>query len=277
VEWARYYRPLEGVEALHASFVTHEYRPHSHPTWTVAVMRRGAARFTVDTEFHRAVDGELFVLEPEAVHTGMRAVPDGWGYEVLYLEPDLISEWAEEDRPGPRAANWVVFRDRELRAALGAAHRALADRDLAVESAVAHAVALLRRHLRPGPSPARTAPEHAAVRRALAHLRERWDQPVSLAELAAVAGLSRFELVRCFSAQVGLPPHAFQIDLRIRAARARLAAHEPPAVVAAACGFADQAHLTRTFKRAVGVTPGRYRNAVQDSPGPAARSSPAWA
>src|SRR3954470_6371770 len=91
VEWARYYRPerLPGVEALHARFVAHEYRPHSHPTWTVAVMRGGAARFTVDAAPHRAHGGELFVLEPEAVHTGMRAVPDGWAYEVLYLDPGL--------------------------------------------------------------------------------------------------------------------------------------------------------------------------------------------
>ena len=79
-----------------------------------------------------------------------------------------------------------------------------------------------------------------------------------LAELAAVAGLSRFELARTFRAQVGLPPHAFQLDLRVRRARALLAGGEPPAAVAAACGFADQSHLHRVFKRAVGVTPGRY-------------------
>jgi hypothetical protein len=43
-EVARYIRPagLLGVEALHASFVTHRYRPHSHPTWTVAAVPRGA-------------------------------------------------------------------------------------------------------------------------------------------------------------------------------------------------------------------------------------------
>jgi AraC-like DNA-binding protein len=57
---------------------------------------------------------------------------------------------------------------------------------------------------------------------------------------------------------VGLPPHAFQLDLRIARARALLAAGDPPAAVAAACGFYDQAHLTRVFKQAVGVPPGRY-------------------
>ncbi len=79
-EYSTYFRPksLAGIEALHATFVQHAYRPHSHPIWTVAVVERGAARFTLDATQQRAAEGELFVLEPEAVHTGMAAVPEGW-------------------------------------------------------------------------------------------------------------------------------------------------------------------------------------------------------
>jgi AraC-like DNA-binding protein len=266
MERTTWYRPagLAGVEALHASFERHEYRPHSHPTWTIAVMERGAAQFTVDERFERADDGECFVLEPEAVHTGVPAVPEGWGYKVIYLEPDLLSAWDERDAAAPRAAKWVVFRDADLRAALLRAHDALAAEPagLVRDEAVLHAVDALKPHLRPGPEAPRDRIEHAAVRRALAHLRERWDQPVPLAELAAVAGLSRFELVRRFKHQVGLPPHAFQVDLRILRARELLARGHAPAEVAATCGFADQAHLTRTFRRSVGITPGRYARAV---------------
>ena len=267
-EYAAYYRPdgLHGVEALHARFVHHSYRPHSHPTWTVAVVEHGAARFTVDAADERAGSGELFVLEPEAVHTGMAAVREGWQYKVLYIEPELLAAWAERDEPAPRAARWTVFRDAALRDALLGAHRALAEEPpgLAVDQAVLRAVEGLRPHLRPGPPrPGRGRSEHAAVRRAVAHLGERWAERVPLAELAAVAGLSRFELVRRFGAQIGLTPHAFQTNLRIARARELLAAGSAPAAVAAACGFADQAHLTRTFRAAVGVTPARYARAVR--------------
>lgn len=266
-EYAAYFRPegLTGIEALHARFIRHAYRPHSHPTWTVAVVEQGAARFTVDASDERAGSGELFVLEPEAVHTGMAAVPEGWQYKVLYIEPELLSAWDERDAAGPRAARWTVFRDHALRAALLDAHRALAEDPpgLAVDEAVLRAVEGLRPHLRPGPArPGRGHGEHAAVRRAVAHLKERWNERVPLVELAALAGLSRFELVRRFGAQTGLTPHAFQTNLRIARARELLAAGTPPAAVAAECGFADQAHLTRTFRTAVGVTPARYARAV---------------
>jgi AraC-like DNA-binding protein len=67
--------------------------------------------------------------------------------------------------------------------------------------------------------------------------------------------------VRRFRDQTGLTPHAFQTNVRIARARAMLSGGEPIARVAAACGFADQPHLTRTFRRAVGVTPGRFASA----------------
>ena len=266
-EYSTYFRPrgLTGIEALHARFVKHAYRAHSHPTWTVAVVERGAARFELDATQQCAGQGELFVLEPESVHTGMAAVPEGWAYKVLYIEPTLVHEWAERDAAPPRAARWVVFRDVALHRALMQAHAALATEPsggLAVEEAVLHAVGALRPHLRPGlPARGRERAEHAAVRRARAHLRERWDQRVTLMQLSDAAGLSRFELVRRFRECSGVTPHAYQTNLRVEEARRRLAAGAAPAEVAAACGFADQPHLNRVFKRAVGVTPGRYARA----------------
>ncbi len=260
-----FFRPqgLSGVEALHARFVDHAYVPHSHVTWTVAVMQEGAARFEVDATRQRADRGELFVLEPEAVHTGVAAVPEGWGYQVLYLDPALVHDWAERDATPPRAARWVVFRDPELRGALLKMHAAFAtgETGLGRDELVVDAVAALRLHLRPGAPEVRGGTEHAAVRRARAYLADRWDRPVALAELSAFAGLSRFELIRRFREQTGLTPHAFQTNLRITHARTMLQAGDAIAAVAAACGFADQSHLTRTFRRAVGITPGRFAEA----------------
>ena len=188
------------------------------------------------------------------------------GIQGLYLDPLRIGSWTD-DGGIPRASRRVVFRDARLRTALAAAHRALAERptELAVDMAVLAAVTALGPHLRPEPPSTRTRTEHAAVRRAQRHLQERWAETVTLTELAEHARLSPFELARTFRAQLGLPPHAYQLDLRIARARELLAAGDPAARTAAACGFCDQAHLTRVFRRAVGVTPGRYAVAARSS------------
>ena len=76
--------------------------------------------------------------------------------------------------------------------------------------------------------------------------------------LARFAGLSAFHLCRVFGETVGMTPHAYQTQVRVRHAKSLLQAGLPIALVAAEAGFYDQAHLTRHFKRIVGLTPGRY-------------------
>jgi AraC-like DNA-binding protein len=87
-------------------------------------------------------------------------------------------------------------------------------------------------------------------------------------DLAAAAGCSRFAAYRAFSGAYGLAPSDYQRQLRIRVARGLLCDGVSPARAAAEAGFADQAHLTRWFRRYYGVTPGAYLAAVHDvSPG----------
>ena len=73
--------------------------------------------------------------------------------------------------------------------------------------------------------------------------------------------MSRFHLCRAFARTYGLPPHAYQLQLRLAEAKRQLAAGRPPAEVAAAIGFADQSHLTKRFKGAFGITPGQFATA----------------
>jgi AraC-like DNA-binding protein len=80
--------------------------------------------------------------------------------------------------------------------------------------------------------------------------------------LAALSGVSRFQLLRAFGREVGTTPYAYLLQRRVRLARQLLKAGQQPAEAAAASGFADQSHLTRAFVRQFGITPARYRAAV---------------
>jgi AraC-like DNA-binding protein len=100
------------------------------------------------------------------------------------------------------------------------------------------------------------------VRRVRDYLAAHLAENVTLDQLAAVTDLSAFHLLRVFRAAVGLPPHAYLTQLRIAHAKRRLAQSQGVAQVAAETGFVDQSHLTKQFKRLVGVTPGQYATAV---------------
>lgn len=103
-----------------------------------------------------------------------------------------------------------------------------------------------------------TRSESDAVRRAKALIVERHAEALTLGELAAAAGLDRFRLLRAFVREVGLPPHQFQLALRVARARELLARGRPAVEVAAELGFADQSHFIRVFRRQMGATPGAY-------------------
>jgi AraC-like DNA-binding protein len=120
---------------------------------------------------------------------------------------------------------------------------------------------------------ARSAIEHRAVltpaiARARATLQARYAENVRLPELAALAGMSPCHLVHLFHREVGLPPHAYQIHLRVAHARTLVAAGVPLIDVASRTGFSDQSHLTRLFKRVTGLSPGRFAALYEAPPAP---------
>jgi AraC-like DNA-binding protein len=96
------------------------------------------------------------------------------------------------------------------------------------------------------------------VLRAREYLHDNYADNVMLSELANVSGLSPFRLGRLFSASVGVPPHQYQLQLRIEQAKRLLLKGKPVSDVAFEVGFFDLSHFSRHFKRYVGVAPGTY-------------------
>jgi AraC-like DNA-binding protein len=266
-EVARYWQhaAVAGVDLLRARYVTHRYGRHSHETYTFGLIEAGVEEFEYGSSLLRAGPGAVALLDPDVVHTGQAATPWGWSYRVLYPQVSVVTEVAAElgwVAGTPRFPQTVLY-DPATAALLRSAHRAAECGDqLASSTLLTTALAgLLRAHAAAGPAsgpgPVRAAPHAVGTVRDL--LADRLADPPTLAELAALTGLSQFALLRAFRAATGLPPHAYLNQERVRRARRLLDDGLPAAEVAARTGFADQAHLTRHFKRVVGVPPAAYQ------------------
>ncbi|MFH8347602.1 helix-turn-helix domain-containing protein [Streptomyces sp. NPDC018045] len=133
--------------------------------------------------------------------------------------------------------------------------------DLYAESAAAFlAVHLLTRHSRAPGRPALTR-EDARVRAAIALMRERLAEPLTLADIADEVHLSVFHLVRVFRRATGETPHRYLIHLRIEEAKRLLRdTGLTLAQIAPLCGFADPSALSTAFLRHTGARPSAYRN-----------------
>jgi AraC-like DNA-binding protein len=102
-----------------------------------------------------------------------------------------------------------------------------------------------------------------AVRRARDLLHARFGETVSLDELAKAAGAERFALLRAFSKELGLTPHAYQVQLRTARACRLIKQGWSLARVALEVGYSEQSALARQFRQVVGVTPGAYARATR--------------
>jgi AraC-like DNA-binding protein len=283
-QWRRL-RPGPGqvLDLLHAR-VAQPYAPHLHDEYAIGACTAGLEAIQYHGSVHYAGPGSVVILEPGEPHTGGPASPAGFVYRVMYPSAELLSDGSGR----PRFTEPVVM-DPVLASGLRRVHTALSrlaeNRDtrapeagrgshagsdpLEAESRLAWLLGeLVRRHASPPPR-AMTASCGAGVARlVMDRLAGQLACPPTLAEIAADAGLSRYQLVRSFRAEVGIPPYAWLAQHRVAHARRLLDRGHRPADAAAMTGFADQAHLTRWFRRVVGVTPGVYRNSVQDSAPP---------
>ena len=272
--WRRACPAGQALDLLHAR-VAEPYAPHVHEEYAVGACTAGREVIRYRGTLHYAGPGSVVVLEPGEAHTGAPADPPDFTYRVMYPAAGLMAEGlmaegllAEGADRVPRFREPVIADPglaaelRRLHAALGAG--LLETEPLQAESRLSWLLGeLVRRHA----SPSRDAGIPGAGRVArlvMAQLADRLVCPPALAEIAAGTGLSRYQLVRSFRTEVGMPPYAWLAQHRVSAARGLLERGCRPAEAAALTGFADQAHLTRWFRRVVGVTPGVYRNSVQD-------------
>ncbi|MGC0332325.1 AraC-like DNA-binding protein [Streptomyces sp. SAI-170] len=253
------------LDLLTARFQRHVYAPHAHEEFTIGVCVGGSEIIDYRGGHIRTGPGSIVVLAPGEMHTGgPGSATGGYAYRALYAAPSLLTEGTL----GSPHFREPLLDDPELAAALRLTHTELAacPDPLEAESRLPWLLtALTRRH-----STARATTDlvPGADRIAVAvrdRLADELLAPPSLADLAADLGLSRYQLLRAFRTTMGVPPYAWLAQYRVTRARGLLDAGLRPAEVAGLVGFADQAHLTRWFRRVLGVTPAAYRNSVQDS------------
>jgi AraC-like DNA-binding protein len=282
---------------------------HWHATYGLGRLERGAQRSASGRGPVEAGPGDLITTNPGEVHDGRPIDGAARRWRMVYLDAEVMQRLAAEAglaHAGGLALTRPVLRDARLARALHhlldrlalwsdvaepaqlatgsptqaapapatPARRALA---LACDEALAGTVAaLLARHATGAGTD--LVGKRGVGAPALQRVRDRLaDDPLqapTLAELAALAGLSRFQVLRHFAQAYGLTPHAWLQQQRLEQARRQVARGTSLAEAAAASGFADQSHMTRLFVRQFGYTPGAWQWAMNR---PAARRATAIA
>ncbi len=258
---------LPGVEARYSSYNEEAFKKHSHQAYSIGLIETGWTSFYLEGTSHMVGSGQIALMHPGDVHACKPDLDSNMTYRMFYVDPSWLKSVAEEvvaSATGlPRFISPVVD-DPPLFNLWVDLHEAIkrGEGQLVKESLLVQALAeLISRHadLEVGHSPPENA---AAVRMVREYLAEHFAEKVSLDRLSAVAFVSRYHLLRMFHKEMGMPPHAYQNQLRVDLGKKLLAQGFAISQAASEAGFADQSHFSRVFKQYTGATPFQYQAAV---------------
>jgi len=241
------------------------YAKHSHETFSIGAVSGGRSVYVNRHAREWIGAGAVVMMNPDDVHACNPIADERWSYRMLHVDVAWLTTLQHElgfnENHRFRAFAQTMTLDAALFDGLNRLYAVLVDSDadpLCKQSAAITFFSDVHRKLNPA-----SLPDHDASRqlaRAAEFIAENCTRSVKLDDVCEAAELSASHLIRAFKERYGMTPHAYLINRRIQYSRAQLRRGRLIADVALDAGFADQAHLQRTFKRLVAATPGQYRS-----------------
>jgi AraC-like DNA-binding protein len=248
---------LRGLRIMSLQRVARHWRGATDAL-AVSLHFRGAAEVTVGHRTAPLEPGVVTICPPRAPYRVRRQSTTA--SLAFHIDPQQAVHYLEDGAASRHLSRLPLWSEREplLRDHLMALFRAVAEGApaLALDEAMSRAVLALAELASKSVQGATREP--VAVRRARDAIHERLCEPVRLVELAALAGVSCSSLLRAFTRELGMSPHAYLTSLRVARAQSLIEAGVPLAETAAEVGFVDQSHLNRHFRRMLGTTPARF-------------------
>jgi AraC-like DNA-binding protein len=249
-------RSIEDGRSLH-------YDRHSHETFSIGAITAGSCLYLNGTTRQQISAGSVVLMNPGDVHACNPIGDERWSYRMLHIDVSWLTAIQQDvsiTRDGFLPFLTAATMEPRLYTGLNRLYEVLIDEEAdALEKHEAALTFMTAAQLSLVSRQATVPCTPRGVARAADFIRDNFKRALSLREICSAADLSPSYLVRAFKREYAMTPHAYIVNCRIEFSKAQLRKGLPIAAVAGEAGFADQAHLQRTFKRIVAATPAQYR------------------
>jgi len=255
------FRDSLGVEVVYGKHVTHDFSRHTHRTLCLGIIEDGIRTLLCRENEYKVTPGQIFLIPPNEAHSCAPAI-DSHTYRLLLISLDVLRKILPNFDEDGNIFNSLVLEDKNLFEQLLDLHQLLDSCEtsfikqsvlLSVIGDVVERCVAMPHNLKIRPK------QYESIKRAQVFIEEHYGENFSLDDIAEHVYLSPYYLIRVFSRILGLPPHIYQQQVRIRHAKEMLMQGFSLAEVANQAGFTDQSHFSNVFKKMVGVTPGEYK------------------
>ncbi len=253
---------IDGIEFRSGVAVKEPYPKHWHEEYQFCFIENGGGELTYRGASHNTPEISLFIVHPGEVHSNSTEI--GCSFRSIYVQPEVIKNTLTDSENSkktlPFFPNPMIFDDEIISDYLNL-HLSAKNYDSTLEkenSLLKMLTKLVNRYAQEKINLEIFGKEHKAVNKIRDYIIEHYDQNISLKKLSKLVSLSPFHMNRVFSQEIGMPPHAFQTQVRIAKAKQLIRKGLPLSEVATTTGFADQSHFNRHFKKLMKITPSEY-------------------
>lgn len=238
----------------------HHFPKHYHETYSIALLTDGAKDFRTNS-IRCTLDGtNIVTMNPGEIHSGDSLTENGWKQVVILFDSHSGRRFAEENglRQKDLTFSRTVKDDYRFRSSVLNICKMVDNADSDIEKDSLHESLMGELFSSEKVFTCDTKySNNAGVNRAIALMTDEPDGRHTLDSLAKTACMSKFHFIRTFCEATGVTPHAYLNITRVERAKGLLLRGGVSITEAAhMCGFADQAHLNRAYKKIYGTTPG---------------------
>ncbi|NMB54463.1 MAG: AraC family transcriptional regulator [Leptolinea sp.] len=251
--------PLIGF--LHGTNVCHTFPLHIHHSYILGILTGGKRIIHVDDRYVNLAAPDCFIIHPFQPHSCQKPDREGHDYRVVSIPSRVMREanFSATGRYELPAFPTMRIEDQAIACRLLEFIEIQEGRKNRVRP-VLHGLLIdvIQRYANPEPLNLPDLSTSSYIGQVCKYLEKNAGQSIALNELSRQVNINQFHLNRSFRERVGIPPHAYLIQTRIRQSLQLLIQGESICEVAYRLGFSDQSHFTRIFKEYVGISPGRF-------------------
>ncbi|SFD07936.1 AraC family transcriptional regulator [Pseudoalteromonas denitrificans] len=253
---------FSGVELLSARYTKFEFTKHWHDELAIGVIEDGAEGLLYRGKNIIIPKRHIIAINPAEVHTGFSGTPNGWRYRMFYFNlNELSSQFANRGLPIDPIINQPIIYDELLFDVLLQLHISLELASFQLTKESLFTLALEQLFTQYGSAKKEVFDSICSKSSYLARdfIHDNFELNPSLTELEYVSNCSKFQLIKSFKTLFGVTPHQYLLLVKVNHAKKLLSKGVSCIETSLSCGFYDQSHFTRNFKRAFGTSPSNYR------------------
>ncbi|MFL0196854.1 AraC family transcriptional regulator [Clostridium sp. WILCCON 0269] len=264
MEGIRYYfNNVNGnIEIKKCNNSIHSSKPHFHNEISIGLVEKGGCKTEICGNTYDLTEKTILIIPPTSAHKCNPYNYKHWGFRMLYIN----KEWFEtafdnniENNFSYMKLNEIMFNS--IVSLFSDIQNSIINME--IESKLLKYVSLLaNRNNKDYPRSIIGSLNSDKINEIKKYLDENYLNNIMLSDLAKVAGMSKYYLIRQFEKQHGLSPHKYITNLRINHAKKLLKNNNDFADIALESGFYDQSHFTKYFKEYTGVTPMKYKTYI---------------